>query len=167
MQKLEPPDSHYLNAAIGWLELGLRAEAAAELDSISPAHRRHPDVLEARWSLLAHASRWDDALAAARDLLAQSPARSSAWLHQAYSLRRAANGGLQQAWDALLPAAAQFPQEPIICFNLACYACQLGKLDEARDWFKRALQIGERDQLKLMALVDEDLEPLWKEIRKL
>jgi Flp pilus assembly protein TadD len=167
MQKLEPPDSHCLNAAIGWLELGVRDEAAAELDRISPAHQRHPDVLEARWSLLAHANRWDDALVAARDLLAEAPARSSAWLHHAYAMRRAADGGLQKAWGALLPAATKFPNEPIICFNLACYACQLGELDEARGWLKRAMKIGRRERIKLMALVDEDLKPLWKEIRKL
>jgi len=167
MQKLEPPDAHYLNAAIGWLELGLCAEAAAELDAISPAHRQHPDVLEARWSVLAHQSRWDDALATASELLAQSPARSSAWLHHAYSLRRAANGGLQKAWGALLPAATRFPEAPVICFNLACYACQLGQLEEARGWLKRAMKIGGRDQLKLMALGDKDLKPLWPEIQKL
>lgn len=167
MQKLEPPDSHYLNAAIGWLELGVRAEAVAELDQISPARQRHPDVLEARWALLAQASQWEDALAAARELLAEAPARSSAWLHHAYALRRAKDGGLQKAWGALLPAATKFPKEPIIAFNLACYACQLGQLDEARGWLKRAMKIGERDRIKLMALVDEDLEPLWKEIRKL
>lgn len=167
MQKLEPPDSHYLNAAIGWLELGVRAEAAAELDQISPDHQRHPDVLETRWSLLARENRWDDALAAARDLLAEAPARSSAWLHHAYALRRAADGGLQKAWGALLPAATKFPEEPIICFNLACYACQLEQLDEARGWLKRAMKIGRREHIKLMALMDEDLKPLWKEIRKL
>jgi Flp pilus assembly protein TadD len=167
MQKLEPPDTHYLSAAMGWLELGSRADAVAELAQISPAQQRHPDVLEARWALLAHESRWDDALVAARELLAEAPARSSAWLHHAYALRRAKNGGLQKAWSALLPAATKFPDEPIICFNLACYACQLGNLDEARGWLKRAIKIGERDKIKLMALVDEDLEPLWKEIRKL
>lgn len=167
MQKLEPPDTHYLRAAIGWLELGLRAEAVAELDQISPVQQRHPDVLEARWSLLAHEHRWEDALVAARDLLAEAPARSSAWLHHAYALRRAAAGGLQKAWGALLPAATKFPDEPIICFNLACYACQLEQLDEARGWLKRAMKIGRREHIKLMALMDEDLKPLWKEIRKL
>ena len=167
MRTLEPPDTHYLRAAIGWMELGLPGEAVAELARISPAQQRHPDVLETRWVLLAQASRWDDALVAARDLLEKAPKRSAAWLHHAYALRRAKDGGLQKAWGALLPAAEKFPGEPIISFNLACYACQLGKLDEAREWLKRAMKIGKRDEIKLMALVDEDLEPLWKEIRKL
>ena len=167
MPPLDPPDSHHLNAANGWLELGLRAEATAELELISPAHRQHPDVLGTRWTLLAGESRWEEALVVARTLMKAAPDRAEGWLHQAYALRRAAEGGLQKAWGALLPAATKFQEEPIICFNLACYACQLGQLDEARGWLKRAMKLGGRDRVKLMALVDEDLEPLWKEIRKL
>ena len=49
MQKLEPPDTHYFFAAIGWLELGNLTEAQAELAQVSPAQQEHPDVLEVRW----------------------------------------------------------------------------------------------------------------------
>jgi Flp pilus assembly protein TadD len=167
MPKLKPPDSHHLNAAEGWLGLGLRAEAAVELDLISPAHQRHPDVLATRWSLLAQERRWDDALATARALQTSAPDNADGWLHHAYALRRATDGGLQKAWDALVPAAKKFPKEPVIAFNLACYACQLGQLDEARAWLDRAMKTGGRDKIKLMALLDEDLKPLWQEIRKL
>jgi len=164
MQPLGPPDSHYLKSAEGWTELGLRAEAAAELDLISPANQRHPDVLEVRWVLHAHARQWEAALAAARELLLAGPDRASGWLHQAYALRRAADGGLAQAREALKPAAEKFPKEPVIPFNLACYACQLGQLDEARAWVKRAMKVGGKESIKLMALADEDLKPLWQEI---
>jgi Flp pilus assembly protein TadD len=167
MKPLEPPDSHRLNAAHGWLGLGSRAEAAAELDSISPEHQRHPDVLDARWTLHASECRWDEALDVARKLLRGAPDRAESWLHHAYALRRVADGGLAKAWEALKPAAEKFPEEPIIPFNLACYACQLGQLDEAREWLRRASKVGGKDKIKLMALVDEDLEPLWPEIRKL
>ena len=166
MQKLEPPDLHHLRAAEGWQELGLPGDSAAELDLISPAQQSHPDVLEARWVLLARAGSWDAARVAAERLAAAAPGRASSWLHFAYSLRRAAGGGLLAAWEVLLPAAAKFPTEPIICFNLACYACQLGNLAEARRWLKRARKIGEPDRIKLMALADEDLKPLWPEILK-
>ncbi len=54
------------------------------------------------------------------------------WLHRAYALRRVANGGLPQAWDALLPAAEKFPGEPVIAYNLSCYACQMQQLDASR-----------------------------------
>jgi hypothetical protein len=48
MESLKPPDSHYLAAAQGWLELGNHFEANEELERITPAMRVHPDVLEIR-----------------------------------------------------------------------------------------------------------------------
>ena len=164
MQPLEVPDSHHLLAAQGWLELGSPTEAAAELGLISPVHQRHPDVIEVRWTWHAHSRQWEAALEAARELVLAAPDRASGWLHQAYALRRAAGGGLPQAQEILLPAVEKFPKEPIIPFNLACYACQLGQLDEARKWLKRAMKVGGRESIKLIALADEDLKPLWPEL---
>ena len=167
MKKLEPPDSHYLNAAIGWLELGLRAEAKQELRQISQEQEGHPDVMEAWWRIEAEEKNWDAALEVARKLLARAPERAEGWLHRAYALRRASGGGLEKAWDALKPAEEKFKEEPIIPYNLACYACQMGQLNEARAWLKRALEIGGKQAVKKMALSDPDLKPLWDEIGQL
>jgi tetratricopeptide (TPR) repeat protein len=167
MQKLEPPDTHYLFAAIGWLELGNLAEARAELAQLSPALEEHPDVLEVRWSVAAEQKCWEEGLQIAQALLRSAPKRSSGWLHRAYALRRTPGGGVQQAWEALLPAFDKFPKEPTIPFNLACYACQMRQLDTARDWLHRALAVGGEEKVKQMALNDSDLEPLWEEIRQL
>ena len=167
MQKLEPPDIHYFSAAVGWLELGNLAEAQAELAQISPARQEHPDVLEVRWMVSAQQNHWEEGLQIAQALLRRAPKRSSGWLHQAYALRRVPDGGVQKAWDALLPAFDKFPRESTIPFNLSCYACQLRQLDAARDWLKRALAVGGKEKIKQMALKDSDLEPLWDEIRQL
>jgi predicted Zn-dependent protease len=167
MQKLEPPDTHYLFAAIGWLELGNPAEARAEIAQVSAAQQEHPDVLEVRWSVSAEQKRWEEALETARVLLRRAPKRSSGWLHQAYALRRVPDGGIQKAWEALLPAVDKFPKEPTIPFNLSCYACQMQQLAAARDWLQRAVAIGGKEKIHRMALQDSDLEPLWTEIREL
>jgi predicted Zn-dependent protease len=167
MQKLEPPDTYYLSAAIGWLELGNPGEARAELAQISSRQQEHPDVLEVRWALAVDEKRWEEGLQVARALLRCAPERASGWLHQAYALRRVPGGGVRQAWEALLPAFDKFPKEPVIPFNLACYACQLRQLPEARDWLKRAIAIAGKAKIKQMALSDADIEPLWEEIRKL
>ena len=63
-------------------------------------------------------------------------------------------------------AAEAFPKESIIPFNLACYACQMRQLEEARAWLRRALKIGGKQKIKQLALDDPDLQPLWEEIRK-
>ena len=167
MHKLEPPDTHYFFAAIGWMELGNVVEARAELAQVSAAQQEHPDVLELWWSIAAGQQRWEEALQFAQTLLRRAPERSSGWLHQAYALRRVPGGGVQKAWEALLPAFSKFPKEPTIPFNLSCYACQMRQLDVARDWLKRGMAIGGKDKVKQMALKDPDLEPLWDEVRQL
>jgi len=167
MQRLEPPDTHHFSAAIGWLELGLPAESRAELALITPALQDHPDVLEARWLVAAEEKQWEEGLQIARALLRQAPKRSSGWLHQAYALRRCPDGSVAKAWDALLPAFDRFPKEPIIPYNLSCYACQMQQLATARLWIKRAAAIGGTEKIKQMALQDPDLEQLWEEIKAL
>jgi tetratricopeptide (TPR) repeat protein len=167
MQPLEPPETHYLLAAVGWLELGNLSEAKAELARLGPSRQNHPDVLETRWLICAEEKRWAEGLQIARGLLHAEPGRASGWLHQAYALRRVADGGIQKAWDALLPAYEKFPKESTIAYNLSCYACQLGQLDEARIWLKRALAISGKEHIKRMALGDADLKPLWAEISQM
>ena len=166
MQGLEPPDNHHLDAAVGWLGLGCQKEARAELDLISDARQQHPAVLDARWTLCAQERRWAEALEIAQTELAANHDNCSGWLHRAYALRRVPDGGLPRAWDALLPTAEKFPEEPVIAFNLSCYACQMQQLDTARQWLRRAMRIGAKEAIKKMALADEDLQPLWAEIRE-
>ncbi len=167
MQPLEPPDIHYLSAALGWLGLGNSSEARAELAQIRAGQQNHPDVLEVRWQVCAEERRWPEGLQIARALMHGAPELASGWLHQAYALRRVADGGVKKAWDALLPAAEKFPKESIIAYNLSCYACQMQQLETARNWLNKAVAIGNKERIKEMALADPDLEALWEEIRKL
>ena len=97
----------------------------------------------------------------------QLPDDAFGWIHQAYALRRVTGGGIKAAWDALLLAADRFPSQPMIAFNLACYACQLGRLDEAREWLRKAMDVDDEKEIKTRALDDLDLEPLWANIGKL
>jgi predicted Zn-dependent protease len=165
MKPLLAPDAHHFNAAVGWLELGNRAEARAELALVSAENLHHPLVLDLRWSLDAEEKKWDAALVTAQAIIATLPNEAAGWLHCAYALRRAKSGGLEKALAFLEPAANTFPDEPVIAFNLACYACQLNQLDEARRWLKRASDIGGAKEMRAMALADEDLKPLWPELK--
>jgi tetratricopeptide (TPR) repeat protein len=160
---LNPPDSHHLAAAIGWLELGNHSEAGEEISRISPEYREDPDVLEARWQVCAAGKSWDAALAAAQRLIEVAPDRVAAWLHLGYALRRSSKGSVQLAAEALRPAYDKFPDVPLVPYNLACYAAQLGQLEAATDWLKSAIKRSEQpDRIKKMALADEDLHALRK-----
>ena len=166
MQPLEPPDTHYLIHAVGWIELGNLAEAKVELAQIRTAFQKHPNEREVRWQIFAEEKQWEEALGVARQLIQAAPNRPTGWLHQAYALRRSRDGGLRQAWEALLSAYEKFPRTELIAYNLSCYACQMHELDAARLWLKRALSIGDKDHIKQRAMEDADLEPLWSEIRE-
>jgi len=166
--ELEPPDSHRVRAAEGWVELGLPDEAEVELAGLSPDARDHPQALHALWTIHAHRKEWRLAHTVAESLVQAAPDDVAGWVHRAFAARRMAGGGLQTAWDALRPAAEQFPDETIVPYNLACYACQMGNPDAARHWLGRARVIagkhGGRESLKQMALADPDLAPLRGEL---
>ncbi len=167
MSPLEPPDIHHLSAAVGWLELGNPVEAGEELARISADNVDHPDVLEVRWAVCAAGKSWDAALSAAQLMVQKAPERASGWIHRAYALRRASSGGLPSAWEALRPAFEKFPEESIIPYNLACYAAQMGRLDDAWDWLHKAATAAKNiGRIKQMALADADLKPLWDRISK-
>ena len=77
MPALEPPDTHHLSAALGWLELGNHVEAGEELAKISAPVLEHPDVLELRWEVCAAGKSWEAGLQAAELLRAVAPERAS------------------------------------------------------------------------------------------
>jgi tetratricopeptide (TPR) repeat protein len=167
MASLEPPDTFYLRAASGWLDLGDYREARAEIARISQAHQNHPDVIEIRWHIHASMHQWDAALELGEILVAIRSEDVQGWIHRAYAMRRASTGGLRKAWAALQPAVTLFPEVAVIPYNIACYAAQLDRLDESWQWLEKAIAIDGVAAIKEMALADPDLEPLWKEIRKL
>lgn len=164
MDPIEPPDIHNLNAAQGWLELGNVAEAWAELEEILPRWQMHPDVLNLTWNLYAQQKDWPKALAAARQLVARYPDEADGWIHQSYTLHEMKRTA--EARDALLKVIGRFPKISVIPYNLACYECQLGRLDAAKRWLALAENAKGKEDFKKMALEDEDLRPLWDYIRE-
>ena len=166
MKPLEPPDSHHLSAAIGWLGLGNVAEAGAELEKIAPQFQSHPDVFAVQFDIHAAAGKWDEAAETAGTLTRLEPKEPGAWISLAYATRRKTGGGIPHARAILIQAQRTFPKEQIIAYNLACYDCKLGDLDAAKVWLDQACTLGDVHKIKLMALQDLDLEPLWPDIRK-
>lgn len=162
---LQPPDSHHLVAAQGWLELDNHIEANEELEKITAQLRAHPHVLELRWQIYAAAKKWDAALDIASALVQIVPDESSGWLHRSYCLHELKR--TLEARDNLMPVVEKFPDDAIMRYNLACYECQLGKLEQAKEWLEKAFEIGDPTKLKLMALDDPDLEPLWSGLSQL
>lgn len=165
MSTLGFPDRHFVNAALGWLDLRVAEEARAELQQVLPVNACHPEVLEVWWRVHAAGRHWDEALRVAEMELQTAPDRMSGWVDRSYSLHELRR--TQEAREALLPAVKIFPKASLIPYNLACYACQLGNPTEAHQWLRKAIARGERNEIKQLALNDPDLATLREEIRKL
>ena len=50
-------------------------------------------------------------------------------------------------------------------YNLACYECQLGNLNQAREHLKQAFALKGGSDLRADSISDPDLEPLWQSIK--
>jgi tetratricopeptide (TPR) repeat protein len=149
--------SRLLAEAVGYLELGMPQDAWDALEEI-PAEERHlPPVLQIRLEIYRHMEKYEGMATMAEHLTKQFPEDAQYWISLAYAQRRYLN--LQTAERTLLEAFTRFPEEATIPFNLACYACQLGRLDEAREKLAKAISL--EPAFKETALEDEDLKAIW------
>jgi len=154
-----------LRAAEGWFELGLPQEAEAELVGLTAATQKHPVVLELRWKLQARAKRWDSCVDIAKRITQTAPEEAWGWIQLSFALHELKR--TQEAWDNLIAVVEQFPKDVTMRYNLACYACQLGDMAGTRRWLKKTFVLGRKKETIQMALEDDDLKPLWKEIGEL
>ena len=147
----------HLTEAVGYLELGMLQDSWDALENI-PAEERHlPPVLQVRLEIYRRMGKYEGMATMAEHLTKVFPEDSQNWISLAYAQRRYLD--LKTAEKTLLEAQKRFPEEATIPFNLACYACQMGRLDEARE--KLAKAIAMEPAFKSAALEDEDLKPIW------
>ena len=164
IKPLPLPDVHYWEAAQGWTGLRNAKEAYAELEKIRPELQEHPFVRSAWLDALILDDEWAKAREMATRLTAEFPDEPGFWLHLAYATRRTEGGGMEQALEILDGTLKRFPKEWMIPYNMACYLCQLERLDEATPRLAEALEIGGKG-IRAAALGDEDLMPLWSWIK--
>jgi hypothetical protein len=164
---LPASDFHRLSAAEGWLELNNHLEANLELESISPEMQEHPSVLMVKYQLFAKVQRWDVAFTLAQKLVSLEPDKVEGWVLSAYSARRREGGGLLPAWNILISVVEKFPDEPVVPYNLACYACQFGRTAAAVELLERVFKMPGGGHYRKIAREDEDLVSIRREIARL
>src|SRR5215510_12631557 len=99
-------------------------EAVRTLDEIETEDGTRSEVLGARVDCYLAAKKWSLAAKVAANLVEIEPENASWWINLAYATRRIES--VEKA-EALLGRARQLhPDNPIIAFNFACYACVLG-----------------------------------------
>jgi tetratricopeptide (TPR) repeat protein len=154
---LEQPDAQHCQAAAGYVELGMFLEANTELDRIDPFNRAAPEVLALRIAICHGLQKWE-LMQELAERLADFQPDSIQWIISlAYATRRA--NSIEAAKEILLTAEPRFPSEGIIKYNLACYFCQLGEIENAKNHLRKAFEIN--SGWRTAALDDADLKPLW------
>ena len=103
------------------------------------------------------AKKWDMAAAVASHLVKVDPQTAEWWISLAYAVRRAES--VEKAEIILLRAQAIHPKNALIVFNLACYASVTGRMEEAKERLRHAIELDK--EARKLALEDEDLKPLW------
>lgn len=148
-----PPDPRTLNAAVGFLQLGMIDDAWQELESLPLDQRDHDQVVELKISIGLQLGKWESARIHAQAMAKRNPGNSGWWISWAYALRR--EKSVEEAREILREALQLHPDELMISYNLACYASVLGELDEARGLLGRVFS--EDARYRPMASKDPDL----------
>jgi len=151
-----------LQEAQGYIELGLLDEAADALEEIIPEKKTHPEVMATRAILYRKAQNWPLLEVVARSLVKTQPGVVAWWVDWAFATRRAMS--IKEAEEILIRALNVHPRGAILHFNLGCYACQSGRIEEAKSRIAEAVRLDKAFQIA--ALDDPDLEPMWQDLGK-
>ncbi len=151
-----------LQPAIGYLQLGLMQDASEEIEALPLEVKKEKIVLALQVDIYSGMSSWQHMREVAGLLTHEWPDDSQHWISLAYATRRCRS--IAEAELILLKAVKLHPKEPMIHFNLACYAAQSGELAAARKRLAHAEMLD--PGARMMALKDPDLEPLWADLVK-
>jgi Tfp pilus assembly protein PilF len=146
-----------LQPAIGYLQLGMMEEANEVVEALPPEAKTEKMVLGLQVEIYRETSSWQRMREVAGFLTHEWPGDSQHWISFAYATRRCRS--ITEAEIILLKAVKLHPMEPMIHFNLACYAAQSGELAAARERLAQAELLD--PGIRAMALNDPDLDPLW------
>ena len=149
-------DFHRAESAVGYANLGMYSDALTELENLSPQMITDDGVQEFKLRLLERAGRWQDAAGLAARLATAHPNESRWFIAWAFAKRR--SDSIETASKILADAASLHPTDPLIQFNLGCYAAQRGDLTSAQTYVRRAIELDH--DLEKLAHEDPDLEPL-------
>ncbi len=128
-----------LQAASGWLELGLADEALFELETLPADVRERREVLELTLAAQMSNKRWNPASETARLLCVKASDEPLFFLRAAFCLHE--TGDTLAACNWLLRGPKTLFEMAISHYNLACYLCTLGEVKRARSHLKKAIRM--------------------------
>ncbi|MGB8170789.1 MAG: hypothetical protein WCF18_25010 [Chthoniobacteraceae bacterium] len=146
-----------LEAADGYLYLGMPTEALAEFGSIPEAERGNASVMLAEIRVLLHMKNWKRAEKLSAQGAGLHPDEDEFTVQRVFALHQLEKG--EEAFRVLLSAPEWIRRTGILHYNLACYEARLGDLNAARRCIDAAIEIN--SAIKKNARSDPDLAALW------
>jgi len=157
-QRAHSAETHRaLEAADGYLYLGMPAEALTEFDAIPDGERIGPSVMLAEIRVLLHLKDWSRAEKLSTRGAALHPEEDEFTVQRVFSLHQLEQG--EEAFRILLAAPEWIRRTGILHYNLACYEARLGDLKTARQCIDAAIELN--SAIKKNARKDPDLAALW------
>lgn len=153
------PTSTRVQYANGYLELGMLDAASDEIEAVEGEDRLSVEVLLFRSRLYNAAEQWELMEAVSKQVANTAPANPQGWIQWGNALRF--QGRFEDARQVALKALKRHPEESHIWYNLACFLCLMGDLEESGSVLKKALKMNPK--LREAALDDPDLEAVWNE----
>jgi predicted Zn-dependent protease len=147
-----------LNAAMGYLNLGMCEDAMDELQGLTSTDSERPEVVALKIAVFMRQRKWEEALAKATVLMKTLPVQPSAYLDAAFCMHEL--GRTVEAKGILLEGPAALQQHSTYYYNLACYESCLGNLKLACELLRRAVRMD--DTFAKLAMEDPDLANLRK-----
>ena len=126
--------------------------------------RAHPSVLRTRILVCTAAEKWDLMHEIAQALFVKLPYDVLMCIYAAMALDRL--NKTKEAYNLLESVAKRFPNHAQLHYDLACYACKIGMLQEAMSSLERGIDVSEKD-IRQQALDDPALERLWANISEI
>ncbi len=145
-----------LEAADGYLYLGMTRDALAQIALIPAAEQEEAPVMLARIRVLLHLRRWKDAESLSRRGLELHPDEEEFTVQQAFALHQLEKG--EEAFRVLLAAPEWIRRTGILHYNLACYEARLGDINTARRCIDAAIELN--SAMKKNVRTDPDLAGL-------
>lgn len=147
-------NQHHLEAASGYIELGMHMDANEELEQVSPELRSLPQVLVFRLQIYRALKRWPAMQVVARTLALGDSKNPKWWIAWAQATREV--DCIDDARLILVNALECHDDCAEVLYELACLDCQLGDLTSAKQRLHRAFEL--EPSMRLRAFEEERLK---------
>ncbi len=145
-----------MEAAKGYLYLGMPEESLAELEPVPFTHRFTREFMELRTSVHMARGQWLEALVIARNVCHLFPASEQGFLDASRCLNKL--GRTREAKDVLLQGPSSLRTKAVHHYQLSRLEAKMGNVETARKELKRAIDLDPK--YRRMAMRVEELRPI-------